>query len=402
MKKLLLFLIASASWGAACSGANGYTFCQSLVLDHTKVPSNQSNYPAVITFGAGMGSNALTNTKQLATVAHGGSLQDNANGYDFIITSDSGAMTPLNYEAAIHNLTTGESELWVLLPSISSTVDLTIYLFYGNASVTTDQSHATAVWDANYLGVHHFTRIAGQYSNTDMIPDSTTANPFNVTTNSPTFDKPEAITAVVGGGANLGHAAPATNICCGFENGGPYTNFPPTVLPAPFTLEGWFNTNGHNTTAQAGYCIGDNSVDGDRWAILWDGPNSRWLIEGRNKAVSFSGPLTGWHRIVSILPSGKTKYSEAKVYIDGVSQTIIPIADATFTPLYGGNGYNAGILCGTLAFDDWAGYLDELRLSKIERSQDWVTTDYNNQSNVAAFWSQTAASGSKSRTIIIQ
>jgi hypothetical protein len=28
---------------------------------------------------------------------------------------------------------------------------------------------------------------------------------------------------------------------------------------------------------------------------------------------------------------------------------------------------------------------DELRISKIERSADWITTDYNNQSNPGTF-----------------
>ncbi len=399
----LLLLIASLAWGGACAGANGYTFCQTLVLDHTKVPSNQSNYPAAICFGSQVGSNCLTNSKQLATAANGGFLEDNTNGFDFIITSDSGAMTPLNYEAVIHNLTTGATELWVLLPSISSTVDLTIYLFYGNASVTTDQSNPTAVWDTDYLAVHHFTQISGVYSDTDTVPDSTTANPFAVETNFPTFAKPTAVTAIVGGGANFD-----TLSCCGFINSGPFTNFPPNGSPAPFTLEGWFNTNRAAGDQQA-YCIGANNASGDRWAIHWFGAAATplWGIEGQNVGVTFpDGAGGGWHRIVTILPSGQTTFINAKAYVDGVAQTLTNLlgGTTTFAPQYTGFSYSAGILCqnNPTPFFQFGGIMDELRLSKIERSADWITTDYNNQSNVKAFWSEsTTGTSNKGRTIII-
>lgn len=404
MKLFLLLFISINSW-AACAGANGFSFCQELTIDHTKVPSDLTNYPAAICFGVQMGSNCLTNARQLATVASSGFLQ-NASGFDFILTSDSGATIPLNYEVPIHDINTGATEIWVLLPSVSSTVDLTIYLFYGNASITTDQSNATAVWDSDYLAVHHFARVSGVYSNTDTIPDSTTANPFTVTTNFPTFPKPKAITAIVGGGTDFGVTS-GPGICCGFENNGPFTNFPPTLSPAPFTLEGWFNTNGKNATDQSVYCFGSNSATSDRWDLFWQGSTTTWFIESLGSSGSFSGELTGWHRIVSVLPSGQSNIVNSKVYIDGVSQTITGSAGGgtvTFAPLYTDpRAYSAGFLCGTGGpFDVFAGFMDELRLSKIERSQDWITTDYNNQSNVKAFWSEsTSGTGNAGKTIII-
>lgn len=403
MKKLLLFLMAVSAWGfAPCAGANGYTFCQTLVLDHTKVPSNQSNYPAVICFGVSMGSNCLANTKQLATAANGGFLEDSTNGFDFIITSDSGAMTPLNYETVFHTLTTGDAELWVLLPSISSTVDLTIYLFYGNASVTTDQSNPTAVWDSDYLAVHHFPATSGFYTTT--IPDSTTANPLSVNT-SPILFPTLAIPAVIGGGADLNNGGIGCG-ACGFTNEGPYTNFPPNASPAPFTMEGWFNTNGVNTSGSNAYCFGANITDGDRWSLGWDGPNLRWIVESRNRGIKFANELSGWHRIVSVLPSGQNSLLGSKVYIDGVSQTLTDIAGGNLAthPDYAAHGYNAGLGCGFGSpYGQYLGLMDELRLSKIERSQDWITTDYNNQSNVKTFWSNSTATngGGAGKTIII-
>ncbi len=400
MKKLLLLLIPAISWGAPCTGANGYTYCQTLVVDHTKVAANLSNYPAGICFGSvSMGPNCLVNSKQLATAANGGFLQDATHGYDFIITSDSGAMTPLSYEADIHNLTTGETEIWVKLPSVSSTVDLTIYLFYGNASVTTDQSNATAVWDANFIGVHHLQLQSG---NTYDVPRPATNSTGGIdlpvgNISGSRFPVP-AIAGVVGGGADL-----AGNGAAFMNDTGPFTAFPPTGSPAPFTMEAWVNLNGTITDGPA-FCIGANSTDGDRWSIYWFNAGPSWIIEGRNIGVSFPGATSGWHRIVSVLPAGQTNMANGKVYVDGVSQTLTGTG-GVINPIYAGtNPYSSGFICGGVsALTKYRGYVDEMRLSTIERSSDWVLTDYNNQSNVKAFWSNstTGTSAAAGRTIII-
>ena len=45
---------------------------------------------------------------------------------------------------------------WVNVPTVSHTTDTVIYLFYGNSSVTTDQSNAGGTWNSNFMGVWHF------------------------------------------------------------------------------------------------------------------------------------------------------------------------------------------------------------------------------------------------------
>ena len=35
------------------------------------------------------------------------------------------------------------------------TANTTIYIYYGNSSISTDQSNPTGVWDANFLAVWH-------------------------------------------------------------------------------------------------------------------------------------------------------------------------------------------------------------------------------------------------------
>jgi hypothetical protein len=124
---------------------SSYTYRRTITIDHTKVPNtDQTNFPVLIS----------GTYSYLATTANGGNVQ-NANGYDVIFTSDIGCSTKLNHEVETYNATTGAVNYWVKVPLLSHTSDTTIYLCYGNSSVTTDQSNKTGVWDANYKGIWH-------------------------------------------------------------------------------------------------------------------------------------------------------------------------------------------------------------------------------------------------------
>ncbi len=386
MRFLILFLASIPSFGACAAGwSNGYQYCREIVIDHTKVPSTQTNYPVGLCWGAAAGSNCSTNSLEFATQANGGKLS-NANGYDFIFTSDNAGTTPIAYERVAQDLAVGTAEMWVLISSLSSSADTKIYLFYHNTSVTTDQSNGTAVWDTNFLGVHHMQLLTGSY--TTLIParDSTSRGNNLPLQLFPMAVAVDATTGVIGGAADFSPGGAFGNSSSAF------TDFPNKGGPpaAPFTLEGWFNINGD--TSGAVYCFGDNNVQGDRWDLIWS--TTTWALEGQNVFITFTGGTSaGWHRIVTILASGDTQFKQAKVYIDGVSQTVTDNFNGStaVAPTYqaGHLPYTSGQTCGLgiaqIPDNLYSGLADELRLSKIERSQDWITTDYNNQSNPATF-----------------
>ena len=79
---------------------------------------------------------------------------------------------------------------WVQAPRVSHTSDTTIYLCYGNAAVTTDQSNQTGVWDTNYKAVFHLP------NGTILSGTDSTANGNHATVNSAT-----ATVGKIGGGA---------------------------------------------------------------------------------------------------------------------------------------------------------------------------------------------------------
>src|SRR5690348_11807223 len=304
MRFILLFALAVPSWCAcAASWTNGYSFCQEITIDHTKVASDQTNFPMVVCLGAAIGSNCSTSTGQLATLANGGKLH-NANGYDVIFTSDSAGTTPIAYERAIQDLTTGASEFWVLIASLSSTIDTKIYLFYGNSLISTDQSNPTAVWDSHFIAVNHFNQLTGTYI---TAPDSTS---FGNTLTDGVPGRISGISGKIGGGATWTGSAAMQNVS-------------PTGMPSgsgPRTLEAWALLV-DSSNSQFVSCIGHNA-NNQRFAIELHPTPDGWALEGTNIAVGTSPaslPTGSWQHLIITLPSGSTTFMGALIYIDGVS-----------------------------------------------------------------------------------
>lgn len=205
---------------------NGYNYRRSITTDHTKVPNtDQSNFPVLI----------KGNYAYLATTANGGKVQ-NSNGYDVIVTSDSGCTTKLNHEVETYTAATGAVNYWVKVPTVSHTTDSVIYLCYGNSSITTDQSNPTGVWDTNYKGVWHLGN-----GSTVSLADSTGVN--NGTNHSAT-----ATTGKVNGAA-------------AFNDSSQYATVPLVVLTSDITLEAWVYRTGSGTTQDV-VAHGANGTDG--------------------------------------------------------------------------------------------------------------------------------------------
>src|SRR6266478_2308940 len=104
-------------------------FSRSLTIDHTQVPSTQTNFPVLVNF---------TNSA-FATIANGGHVS-NANGYDIRFFSDAALTTLLKWEMERYNASTGEVVAWVKIASVSSASDTIFYMQYGDRTITTDQS----------------------------------------------------------------------------------------------------------------------------------------------------------------------------------------------------------------------------------------------------------------------
>ena len=228
-------------------------------------------------------------------------------------------------------------------------------MFYGNSAVTTNQSSRTAVWDSNYKVVLHLDEGTG-----------TTANDSTVNTNSATWTGGSGYYAT----GNVGQYA-------GNFNGSTYAKVTSlTGLPlgnSPRTFTGWFKLNG----TQNGWLFSYGSLNsGQQCGLFWNGGNLKmnFWMDDYNVPVSVSVGV--WYH-VAFTYDGTT----GRLYLNGsLVGSYNPSTPNTISaPFYlGQRGDNNEFLNGVL---------DEVHLSSVARSADWIAAEYNNQSNFSAFGS---------------
>src|SRR5262249_38065523 len=97
----------------------------------------------------------------------------------------------------------------------------------------------------------------------------------------------------------------------------------PTGFPSgtsPRTLETWFKKSDGNTAGEEIVGYGNNTVNGDRFAVYFG--SGALYVETRNDGRGFSWSNDGnWHHIALVLPSGGSKTSDVLMFLDGVLQS---------------------------------------------------------------------------------
>ncbi len=339
-----------------------------LTIDHTKVPNtNQSYFPVLI-------NRIDTNWKVTGSGGHVGQ----ADGGDFVFTSSDGT-TKLDHEIEKYVSTTGELIAWVEVPTLATATDTEIYLYYGNSGVA-DQWNITGTWNSggnNYFkGVYH-------------LPDGTTLAALDSTSNAynGTITSATAVTGQVGGGANFDGTGQRI-VMSGMPN---YTS--------AFTIGGWVKSGGSQDATWGGTIIGKRSICANATTdfpvsltITSTGNISANLDRGNDYsldstiAYTMSNPTTTWHYVTVTYTANGTSY----LYVDGtqVGSVATNFTIATTNMSWAVGRSTPGNSCGNGS--PFLGKLDEMRVSNVVRSADWIATEYNNQNSPSTFY--TAAS----------
>jgi type II secretory pathway pseudopilin PulG len=343
------------------SPASGYTYYASITIDHTKVSTNpQTNFPILFS-----GTYDGTGGKPDLRVMGSGGAVTSSSGYDIIFATSATCGTPLPFEQESYVSTTGVVSYWVKIPTLSNTVDTVIYLCYGNALVTTDQSTKTAVWDSNFKAVWH-------------LPNGTALSVLDSTSNG-------------NNGTNNGSAGAAAGKIDGaasFNGTGSQYISTSLVLPTTnFTYSFWANsgTSGpsNRPVGAADYLAGVNGT-----SVLWGYASAGQLYtvfrQGSNvgtgdiASVSASGLNTGWHYVTVVMDStngGIVYYDGAQA---GTNSAYKSITTGSLTLTIGKEpNQNSGGFNGTV---------DEVKVSNVVRSADWIRTEYNNQNSPSTFY----------------
>src|ERR1043165_3585695 len=351
----------------AVSQGSSYTYRRMITIDHTKVPNtDQTNFPVLIS----------GTYSYLATTTNGGNVQ-NANGYDVIFASDTNCATKLDHEVETYTATSGAVNYWVRVPLLSHTSDTTIYLCYGNSSITTDQSNKTGVWDANYKGVWH-------------LSNGTTLNPPDSTTtgNNGTISGAVAAGGREDGGASLNGTSDHIQVKAGKVDTSATTG----------TVSAWVKVSALDAN---GVVLGYGGADAALWGVYIREVSGSYYF-----AMSARKTNSGVYSTVrgnTVLATGAWYYVTYSTNGSAWNIRVNGAAAETLTNVLGTNtgdwlgdispttpdksdigGVYAGGAYSSVNF--WHGILDEVRLSNVERSDDWVSTEYNNQSSPATFY----------------
>lgn len=311
-----------------------------VVIDFSKCgTANTTNFPVLF---AGTYS-------YLASIANGGKTY-HASGYDIAFFADEALSVPLNFERVFLNLTTGECQFYVQVPTLSFTKNTVFYIAYGNPSISSDQQNKTATWESGFLGVYHME--GDSKDSTSNVRDGTDTGPPTYDTTTPQWEKSvnfTGATEVALATSGLPTGAGAVSIGC------------------------WFRVPSTGGLFEGILSLGVNTVVG------------RFMIFRSTNNVYFGG--------------GNTSYNEATLSVDTWYRVIQTYDGITCKRYKGGSQVNSQGGTGNLSYgvarigdsvadiENFNGRVDEAFIYNGNLSASFVTADWNNQNSPSTFYS---------------
>ena len=318
------------------------------------------NYRKLITINSSQVVSTLSNFPVLINLASDSNLVSfaQADGDDiaFVLDSDN---TQLNHEIELYNDITGELYAWVNIPSLSSTVDTMIWMYYGNPSCSSQQNPED-VWDSDYVGVWHFSEESG------IVYDST-SNDIDV---SPTGDLTYLQTGQVGNSLRFGGSNDF--LSCSDKNALDLTGeFSVSLWFKPYSISsGVILTKGKQVLyGNQNYQVGTGSA-GTKMRVHIGFTNAESNVHNMN--------INTWYYLSYTFDDSTndvTFYKDGDVFDTATLSIPMTTNDEIF--MIGGGESNG---------NDWStAFFDELRLSKTIRSQGWINTSYNMMNSPMTF-----------------
>jgi hypothetical protein len=301
-------------------------------------------------------------------------LRDKAqsDGDDILFMDGPGVANKLYHEIEYYDDSNGELVAWVNIPSLSSSEDNVLYMYYGNPSCSNKQS-PERVWDSNFLTVLHMNDPAG--------------NPYDSTSNHETWQVKNGGTLTYHAPGKIGYAIKgeyAYNDGNRFDNTGMNWKSLTAV-----TIEWWFafndvtkwsvrfgadGTNGEDIRNSFSYDPGTQKCG---WAETWDDGTPKHL-DGR----AYNWNNGEFHYGAGIMDNTGSNYQG--LYTDGALTVSSSPLDFDFANL--NNQFYIGSRAPERGKDsNFDGWLDEFRISKVRRSDDWISTSYNTMNDPSSF-----------------
>ncbi|MEF3691687.1 MAG: DUF2341 domain-containing protein [Candidatus Moraniibacteriota bacterium] len=326
---------AGASWWNS-----DWNYRRAITINAAQIPGDLNNFPMLVSFT----DTNLTNKAQ-------------TDGDDIIFIESNG--NRLNHEIEKYDSTTGELVAWVNIPQLDGDNDSIIYMYYGNQTVD-NQQRPEDVWDENFIAVHHFNE-----SSTALSSDSTRNNKNGTKSG---FEGDELTSG--------GKVGPAYNL----DGSNDYIYIPEMRASDydEITMSVWFKSDVDNHDEEMLIWGQGHPGSGTNWAAMFHRADTNqyvWYV-----------PNTGW---ADTEPENLNwNYSTMKLSSNNQWE-------------FGFNGNSIGtyndianhqhrdisnyVVAGNGAWGYLDGLIDEVRISKTPRSNNWITTEYNNQNSPSTF-----------------
>lgn len=350
-----------------------------LVLNFNETEAAYDYYRTItVTSTDTVASGTLSNFPMLINIPSSSYLQDtstggrvkNASGYDIIFATSTSCATPMNFEREKYSSSTGELIAWVNVSSM--TAGATIYMCYGDSSITNDQSSSTATWNSDYKAVWHMGETVT--STSAYILDST-ANGNNASSTGASYPTASS-TGKIGGaqdfdGSNdfLAVGAPAS-----------------LADLAPLSISEWVLQDNLGFLIVKGGCAGAAG-----WCFISQGTKyyTYYRFSGGSNANHFTGNNTfassTWTHLV-VATDGSGTGANMRIYINGQEATY-QLTNNVATPLDSDAASTISIGAKTASgLNPNNSTIDELRISNADLSSAWIITEYNNQSSPSTFY----------------
>ena len=327
---------------------SNYNHKKEVTIANAKVAGNEDDFPVLI---------KITDTDLQGCLA---------NGYD-IKFYESTESTQLKHERVFFDNSTGELLAWVKIPSLSGSVDTVFYMYYEYPSETVDQADPENTWDDHYMMVQHM-----QAANWGATDDSTSNNnDADGESGDPTYQQTGKIRK-----------------CVDFD-GSDYIRFggAASLKPTNVTIEAWGKRDASvnaRTFFQMPY------DDGGDW-------NAPYVAYGLHRSAA--GAITmhvnhggTYHGVTDGAALTVGEWYHLVGTFDGSTITFYKNGSDVAHEDYSGDITYSGtplLLVGMrsipAAGEWWIGGAEELRISDILRSANWISTEYESQNDPANF-----------------
>ncbi len=316
-----------------------WLYSKAITISKANVDVNLNNFPLLV---------KLTDRADFAAAR--------GDGFD-IRFFDSDGITPLPYERESWSGGNGSAvtaSFWVKVPTISATNDTTIYIYYGVTADVPDGQDVANVWDANYKAVFHLNESGAPYNSVIG----------SVSSVSGTYP------AQIAGKINFGQDFAANDISFGdnpaLHIAGNQVTVSAWIKPSSVATQGLVSKINGSAVGQYGLWIRGTGMA----EFLVDNISGSGYTFKRTFAIMSVG---NWYNLVGVYDG-----TDIKVYSNGIEQGT-PVAatsniENNTTPFVIG-----AIQLNSARFN---GIIDEVRVSAVERSAEWIKFEYYNINSV--------------------